>query len=104
MNGIVTLLTDFGTSDHYVAAVKGVLLSINPSLNIVDITHEISPQNIREAGFILASASKYFPEGTLHLAVVDPGVGGERQGLAAATKRYLFVGPDNGLFDWVFRC
>lgn len=102
MNGIVTLLTDFGSRDHYVAAVKGVLLSINPSLNIVDITHEISPQNIREAGFILASACKYFPEGTLHLAVVDPGVGGERQGLAAATERHLFVGPDNGLFDWVF--
>ena len=102
MTGIVTLLTDFGSRDHYVAAVKGVLLSINPSVNIVDITHEISPQNIREAGFILASACTHFPEGTLHLAVVDPGVGGERLGLAAATERYLFVGPDNGLFDWVF--
>jgi S-adenosylmethionine hydrolase len=102
MSGIVTLLTDFGSRDQYVAAVKGVLLSINPSLNIVDITHEISPQNIKEAGFILASACTYFPEGTLHLAIVDPGVGGERQGLAAATRRYLFVGPDNGLFDWVF--
>jgi hypothetical protein len=102
MNRIVTLLTDFGNRDHYVAAVKGVLLSINPSLNIVDITHEISPQNIREAGFILASAYRHFPQGTLHLAVVDPGVGGERRGLAAATERYLFVGPDNGLFDWVF--
>jgi len=102
MNGIVTLLTDFGSRDHYVAAVKGVLLSINPSLKIVDITHEISPQNIREAGFILASACTHFPEGTLHLAVVDPGVGGKRQGLAAATEQYLFVGPDNGLFDWVF--
>jgi len=102
MNRIVTLLTDFGSRDHYVAAVKGVLLSINPSLTIVDITHEMSPQNISEAGFILAAACKYFPEGTLHLAVVDPGVGGERQGLAAATERHLFVGPDNGLFDWVF--
>ena len=102
MNRIVTLLTDFGSRDHYVAAVKGVLLSINPALNIVDITHEISPQNIREAGFILASACAHFPEGTLHLAVVDPGVGGKRQGLAAATERYLFVGPDNGLFDWIF--
>jgi S-adenosylmethionine hydrolase len=102
MKTIATLLTDFGTRDHYVAALKGVLLSINPSLNIVDITHEISPQNIREAGFILASACTHFPEGTLHLAVVDPGVGGRRQGLAAATERYLFVGPDNGLFDWVF--
>jgi S-adenosylmethionine hydrolase len=102
MTGIVTLLTDFGSRDHYVAAIKGVLLSINPSLTIVDITHEISPQDIREAGFILASACTHFPQGTLHLAVVDPGVGGERQGLAAATERYLFVGPDNGLFDRVF--
>ncbi|MGD8878030.1 MAG: SAM-dependent chlorinase/fluorinase, partial [Syntrophobacterales bacterium] len=102
MNGIVTLLTDFGSRDPYVAAVKGVLLSINPALTIVDITHETSPQNIREAGFILASAYRHFPQGTLHLAVVDPGVGGERRGLAAATERYLFVGPDNGLFDWVF--
>ena len=102
MKKIVTLLTDFGGHDHYVAAVKGVLLSINPALTIVDITHEISPQNIREAGFVLASACAHFPEGTLHLAVVDPGVGGKRQGLAAATERYLFVGPDNGLFDWIF--
>ena len=102
MNRIVTLLTDFGSRDPYVAAVKGVLLSINPALTIVDITHEISPQNIKEAGFILASACAHFPEATLHLAVVDPGVGGKRQGLAAATERYLFVGPDNGLFDWIF--
>ncbi|MGD8382453.1 MAG: SAM-dependent chlorinase/fluorinase, partial [Syntrophobacterales bacterium] len=70
MNGIVTLLTDFGSRDPYVAAVKGVLLSINPALTIVDITHETSPQNIREAGFILASAYRHFPQGTLHLAVV----------------------------------
>ena len=102
MQRIVTLLTDFGTRDHYVAAVKGVLLNINPSLYLVDITHEIRPQNIREGAFVLASACKYFPEGTIHLAVVDPGVGGKRQGLAAANDRHLFVGPDNGLFDWAF--
>lgn len=102
MRRIVTLLTDFGTRDHYVAAVKGVLLSINPSLSLVDITHDIRPQNIREGAFVLSSAFKYFPEGTIHLAVVDPGVGGKRRGLAAATERHLFVGPDNGLFDWAF--
>ena len=102
MQRIVTLLTDFGTRDHYVAAVKGVLLNINPSLYLVDITHEIRPQNIREGAFVLASACKYFPEGTIHLAVVDPGVGGKRQGLAAANDRHLFVSPDNGLFDWAF--
>ncbi|MFP3870506.1 MAG: S-adenosyl-l-methionine hydroxide adenosyltransferase family protein [Syntrophobacteria bacterium] len=102
MQRTVTLLTDFGTRDHYVAVVKGVLLSINPHLTLVDITHEVSPQNIPEAGFLLASAFRYFPENTVHLAVVDPGVGGERQGLAAATEHYLFVGPDNGLLDRVF--
>jgi S-adenosylmethionine hydrolase len=99
---IVTLLTDFGTRDPYVAAVKGVLLSINPELSLIDITHEIAPQSIQQGGFILASAFNYFPEGTLHLAVVDPGVGGKRKGLAAATERYCFIGPDNGLFDRVF--
>jgi hypothetical protein len=102
MQRIVTLLTDFGTRDHYVAAVKGVLLNINPSLCLVDITHEIRPQNIREGAFVLGSTFTYFPEGTIHLAVVDPGVGGKRQGLAAASERHLFVGPDNGLFDWAF--
>jgi S-adenosylmethionine hydrolase len=102
MNRIVTLLTDFGTRDHYVAAVKGVLLSINPAITLVDITHEITPQNIQEGGFVLASTFQNFPDGTLHLAVVDPGVGGKRRGLAAATEHYLFVGPDNGLFDQVF--
>ena len=102
MKRIMTLLTDFGTRDHYVAAVKGVLLSINPALTLVDITHEITAQNIQEAGFILASTFQSFPAGTLHLAVVDPGVGGERRGLAAATERHLFVGPNNGLFDRVF--
>ena len=99
MQRIITLLTDFGSRDHYVAAVKGVLLSINPALTLVDITHEITPQNIQEGGFVLASVFQDFPDGTLHLAVVDPGVGGERRGLAAATERHLFIGPDNGLFE-----
>ncbi len=102
MKRILTLLTDFGSRDHYVAAVKGVLLSINPSLHLVDVTHEITPQNIQEGGFVLASAFRYYPEGTVHLAVVDPGVGAKRVGLAAATQSYYFVGPDNGLFDQVF--
>lgn len=102
MRRIATLLSDFGTRDPYVAAVKGVLLSINPALDLVDITHEITPQNIQEGGFVLASAFQYFPEDTLHLAIVDPGVGGKRRGLAAASERHLFVGPDNGLFDRVF--
>jgi S-adenosylmethionine hydrolase len=102
MSRIVTLLTDFGTRDHYVAAMKGVLLSINPALALVDISHEVTRHHIREGGFLLASAFDSFPLGTIHLAVVDPGVGGKRRGLAGAGPRYLFVGPDNGLFDRVF--
>ena len=102
MKPIVTLLTDFGTRDPYVAAVKGVLLSINPDLSLIDISHEITAQSIQQGGFVLASAFNYFPDGTLHLAVIDPGVGGGRKGLAAATERYSFVGPDNGLFDRAF--
>jgi len=102
MRRIVTLLTDFGTRDHYVAAMKGVLLAINPALTLVDITHEVTPHNLREAGFLLASTFSAFPAGTIHLAVVDPGVGGKRRALAAAGARHLFVGPDNGLFDRAF--
>ena len=102
MKRVVTLLTDFGTRDHYVGTIKGVLLSINPSLELVDITHEVTPQNILEGGFVLASAFKYFPKGTVHLAVIDPGVGTKRFGLAAETQDHFFVGPYNGLFDQVF--
>lgn len=102
MRRIVTILTDFGTRDHYVAAVKGVLLGLNPNLQLVDISHEVTPFQIIEGSFLLASVFHSFPEGTVHLAVVDPGVGGSRAGLAAATDSYLFVGPDNGLFDQVF--
>jgi S-adenosylmethionine hydrolase len=102
MRRIVTLLTDFGSRDHYVAAMKGVLLAVNPALTLVDISHEVTPHNVREAGFLLAGAFNVFPADTIHLAVVDPGVGGERRALAAAGARHLFVGPDNGLFDRAF--
>jgi S-adenosylmethionine hydrolase len=102
MRRIVTLLTDFGSRDHYVAVMKGVLLAINPALTLVDITHEVTPHNVREAGFLLAAAFNVFPADTIHLAVVDPGVGGERRALAAAGARHFFVGPDNGLFDRAF--
>lgn len=102
MRRIVTILTDFGTRDHYVAAMKGVLLTINPALTLVDITHEVMPHNVLEAGFLLAAAFNDFPAGTIHLAVVDPGVGGKRRAVAAAGAQHLFVGPDNGLFDRAF--
>lgn len=94
---IITLLTDFGTKDHYVASMKGVILRINPQCTLVDITHQVSPQDIREGAFLLASACPYFPKGTIHVAVVDPGVGGPRKPILIATENFFFIGPDNGL-------
>jgi len=102
-NSIVTLLTDFGTRDHYVASMKGVILRINPQCTLVDITHQISPHNIKEGAFVLNSAFSSFPKGTIHLSVVDPGVGGPRRPLLFATSNYFFVGPDNGLFTLILR-
>ena len=96
-NPIITLLTDFGTKDHYVASMKGVILRINPQCTLIDITHHVSPQDIREGAFLLASASPYFPKGTIHVSVVDPGVGGPREPILVKTTNYFFIGPDNGL-------
>jgi len=95
---VITLLTDFGTKDHYVASMKGVILNINPRCILIDITHQVSPHDIREGAFILANAYSYFPKGTIHLSVVDPGVGGRRKPILLVTQNYYFVGPDNGLF------
>ena len=96
-NPIVTLLTDFGTKDHYVASMKGVILRINPQCTLIDITHQVSPQDIREGAFLLGSACPYFPKGTIHVSVIDPGVGGPRKPILIMTKNYFFIGPDNGL-------
>ena len=101
--GAITLTTDFGTKDYFVGAMKGVILSIAPGVQIVDITHEIPPQDIVEAAFVLRNAWPYFPEGTVHVAVIDPGVGGRRRPLALRTRDHFFVGPDNGLFHLVLR-
>ena len=95
---VITLLTDFGTKDHYVASMKGVILSINPRCLPIDITHQVSPHDILEGAFILANAYSFFPRGTIHLAVVDPGVGGLRKPILLVTQNYYFIGPDNGLF------
>jgi S-adenosyl-L-methionine hydrolase (adenosine-forming) len=100
-NSIITLLTDFGTKDHYLASMKGVILNINPKCLLIDITHQVSPHDIREGAFILANAYSHFPKGTIHLAVVDPGVGGARRPLLLVTENYFFVGPDNGLFTMI---
>jgi len=98
---IITLLTDFGSKDHYVASMKGVILNINPQCTLVDITHEVRPHDIEEGAFILANTYSYFPKGTIHLSVVDPGVGGGRKAILLVTQNYYFIGPDNGLFTFV---
>ena len=95
---IVTLTTDFGARDGYVAAMKGVMLSIHPGLKLVDVTHAIRPHDVMEAAYVLRQMVPHFPEGTTHLAVVDPGVGSARRGVAVYHKGSCFVGPDNGLF------
>jgi hypothetical protein len=95
------LLTDFGLRDEYVAGMKGVILSICPEAKIVDISHLIAPQNVRSGAYLLYASYKYFPHGTVHLAVVDPGVGTERAAVAIRTGSSFFVGPDNGLFTLV---
>jgi len=93
----ITLLSDFGLKDPYVAEMKVVILSICPEARIVDISHEIEKFDIRMGAFTLASASPYFPQGTIHVGVVDPGVGTKRRPLIVETKRSFYVGPDNGL-------
>lgn len=98
MKKIITLTTDFGLKDPYVGALKGAVLSINPRVEIIDITHLITPGNIIEGAFVLKDAFGFFPKGTIHVGVVDPGVGGVRKPILIETERYLFVGPDNGLF------
>jgi S-adenosylmethionine hydrolase len=94
---IVTLLSDFGSRDQYVSEMKGSILSLCPSTTLVDISHEIEKFNIRMGAFVLAAASTYFPADTIHVAVVDPGVGGQRRGLLIETKRATYIGPDNGI-------
>lgn len=94
---MITLTTDFGTKDPYVAEMKGVILTINPKATLIDITHEVEKFNVRMAAFMLASAAPYFPKDTVHLAVVDPGVGTQRRAILVQTKMGFFVGPDNGV-------
>ncbi len=100
MAKIITLTTDFGIRDSYVGALKGALLSVNPEAVIVDISHTIEPGNIKEGAFVIAGAYSYYPVGTIHVGVVDPGVGGQRKALLVETERHFFVGPDNGLFTF----
>lgn len=98
---LITLTTDFGTQDGYVGAMKGVILSLAAPVRIVDITHDVAPHDIGAAAFALAQSAPYFPDGTIHVAVVDPGVGGRRRGVVIDDGRHLYVGPDNGVFALV---
>jgi S-adenosylmethionine hydrolase len=100
---LITLLTDFGTSDSYVAEVKGLLLAAAPDATLVDVTHSVQPGDVRAAAYLLGRVWHRFPPGTIHLAVVDPGVGTDRAALALATHGHSFVGPDNGMFSFVLR-
>lgn len=103
MAGLITLTTDFGMRDPYVGSMKGVIHRIAANVHIVDLTHDISPQDVLEAALFLATAAPHFPAGTVHVAVVDPGVGGPRRAIAAQAAGQVFVCPDNGILSLVER-
>src|SRR5712692_9720043 len=98
---VVALLTDFGLVDQYVGTMKGIIVSLAPHVNIVDISHSVSPQNIHEGAFLLWAAFRYFPRGTIFVAIVDPGVGTSRKIICAEGEGYIFLTPDNGLLKFV---
>ena len=100
-SGIVTLLTDFGLDDAYVGALKGAILAVNPKAMVVDLTHGVRPFKVLQGAFLLDSAWRTFPAGTVHVAVVDPGVGTDRKAIAFKAAEHYFVGPDNGLFTFL---
>ena len=99
---IITLLTDFGTADGYVGAMKGVILGLNPRVKIVDITHDIPPQDIIGGALALSIAAPFYPKGTIHVAVVDPGVGSDRKPILMEWNDQYLIGPDNGLLTLAF--
>jgi S-adenosylmethionine hydrolase len=100
---LITLTTDFGHDDPFVGVMKGVILKINPEVRIVDITHGINPQNIREAAFAIGTSYTYFPDNAVHVVVVDPGVGSARRPVIVSANHHYFIGPDNGVFSYVYR-
>jgi len=99
---IITLTTDFGLSDHFVATMKGVIRGISPLADIIDITHDVRPFEITQASFLLSQAYPYFPKKTVHVAVVDPGVGTARRPILVEAAGQYFIGPDNGIFGMIF--
>src|SRR5437879_6404812 len=100
---LIVLLTDFGTSDYFVAAMKGAILTVNPTAMIHDLTHEIPPQDIRAAAFILEACYRDFPPDTVFACVVDPGVGGQRKAIVVEAAERFFVAPDNGLLGLILQ-
>ena len=100
---LVTLLTDFGDTDYFVPSMKGVMLGINPQVRLVDLTHRIPPHGIEQAAFFLKSCYQYYPDGTIHVVVVDPDVGSDRRALLVSTARYFFLAPDNGVLSHIFK-
>jgi S-adenosylmethionine hydrolase len=103
MRPVIALLSDFGTRDHYAGTMKGVMTGICPDITFIDITHEITPHDVVEGALQLAASCRYFPVGTIFLAIVDPGVGSPRRGIAAEAGDFRFVAPDNGVLTAVFR-
>jgi S-adenosyl-L-methionine hydrolase (adenosine-forming) len=103
MRPVIALLSDFGTRDHYAGTMKGVMIGICPDVTLIDVTHEISPHDVMEGALQLAASCRYFPAGTIFLAIVDPGVGSSRKGIAAEAGDYRFVAPDNGVLTAVLR-
>src|SRR5215469_9160422 len=99
---IITFTTDFGTSDHFVGTMKGVVLGITPGAHIVDISHEVQPFEVSDGAFTIAQAYNYFPKKTIHVVVVDPGVGSTRRPLLAEMADQYFVAPDNGVLSMIF--
>lgn len=102
-NGIITLTTDFGLTDTYAAVLKGVILAVNPHARVVDLTHDVRAQQIAQAAYIFHTGYRYFPAGTVHVVVVDPGVGSERKAIALRSPNLAFVAPDNGVLTYVWR-
>ena len=101
-NPIITLTTDFGTSDHYVGVMKGVILRICPAARLVDLSHEVQAFEVTDGAFVISQAYRYFPKKTIHVVVVDPGVGTARRPLLMEAGGQYFIGPDNGVFSMVF--
>ena len=101
VSGIVTLITDFGLRDEYAGAMKGAILKVNPRCKVIDVTHQIGPQDVQRAAFVLKNTYPYYPAGTVHLVVVDPGVGTRRRPVILQKGGHFFVGPDNGVFTFV---